>query len=112
VAGDCASGVCSGKKCAAPTCTDGVKNGSEADVDCGGTCPACAEGRTCRVANDCVSRVCSGTCDAPSCTDFQQNGAETAVDCGGPACPRCARLEHCLVSTDCESGVCMSTACR
>lgn len=24
-----------------PTCSDGVKNGNETDIDCGGTCPAC-----------------------------------------------------------------------
>jgi hypothetical protein len=36
--------------CQAPTCTDGVKNGTETGIDCGGTgdvdggtpCPACA----------------------------------------------------------------------
>lgn len=27
--------------CVAPTCTDGIKNGSETGVDCGGACPAC-----------------------------------------------------------------------
>lgn len=26
-----------------PTCSDGVQNGSETEVDCGGTCPACAQ---------------------------------------------------------------------
>src|SRR4051812_9083048 len=34
--GDCASGSCSGGKCAAPTCADKLANGDEADVDCGG----------------------------------------------------------------------------
>ena len=29
----------------APTCTDGVKNGDETDIDCGGgTCEACKKG--------------------------------------------------------------------
>ena len=39
-------------------CQDGVKNGNEADVDCGGDCPACATGKTCRTDSDCV-----GKCD-------------------------------------------------
>ena len=54
--GDCESGVCrpTGSnvpdRCQAPTCTDGVKNGLEIGVDCGGPdvdggtpCPPCAE---------------------------------------------------------------------
>jgi hypothetical protein len=49
---DCKSGVCKPSAtmgmpntCQVPTCTDGVKNGDEADVDCGGPvsmCPPCA----------------------------------------------------------------------
>ena len=64
VASECASGVCTAKKCAAPTCSDKVKNGAETDVDCGGgTCPKCLDGRTCKTATDCSSGNCqSGTC--------------------------------------------------
>ena len=40
---DCQSGVCLNDLCAAPTCEDGVQNGDETDVDCGGTCDACGE---------------------------------------------------------------------
>jgi hypothetical protein len=44
-----------------PTCADGIKNGNETDVDCGGpTCPKCADGKTCLGATDCQSGVCSG----------------------------------------------------
>src|SRR5829696_8873803 len=47
-----------------PTCTDGLTNGSETDVDCGGgTCPRCASGKTCASRNDCLSARCeAGTC--------------------------------------------------
>jgi hypothetical protein len=51
---DCESGVCrstmmgSPDRCASPTCTDGVQNGGETGVDCGGSdddggtqCPPC-----------------------------------------------------------------------
>lgn len=59
---------CGGSDCpACPTCDDGVQNGSETDVDCGGPdCPAC-----------------------PTCNDGVQNGNETGVDCGGPDCAPC-----------------------
>jgi hypothetical protein len=57
---DCASGVCSNGTCAAPTCADAVKNGSETDVDCGGTdCSACALGDACASGSDCETSVCS-----------------------------------------------------
>src|SRR5262245_45273724 len=48
-------------------CTNGVKDGSETDVDCGGgTCPRCRQvGQICNSRNDCYSDRCvSGTCKA------------------------------------------------
>lgn len=46
---------------------DGIKNGDETDVDCGGTKAAgCADGKSCKVATDCKNNVCtSGTCKPP-----------------------------------------------
>jgi hypothetical protein len=38
---DCESGVCKMNACQTPTCTDGVRNGSETDIDCDGTCSPC-----------------------------------------------------------------------
>jgi len=52
-----------------PTCTDGVQNGDETGVDCGGPdCPACP----------------------PSCDDGILNNGEIEIDCGGPNCDPCA----------------------
>lgn len=48
------------------SCTDGIQNGDETGIDCGGGCDAC-----------------------PTCTDGIQNGDETGVDCGG-SCTACA----------------------
>ena len=43
------------------TCTDGIKNASETDVDCGGpVCPRCITSRSCGVNNDCLSGFCTG----------------------------------------------------
>jgi hypothetical protein len=42
------------------SCANGVRDGDETDVDCGGkTCPACANGRSCGLPADCVSRACT-----------------------------------------------------
>ncbi|HMR10676.1 MAG TPA: hypothetical protein PKA88_33090 [Polyangiaceae bacterium] len=48
---------------AGQSCHDGIKNGPESDVDCGGDCPPCALGKTCSSARDCVSGRCAdGEC--------------------------------------------------
>lgn len=56
------------------SCTDAVKNGTETDVDCGGTCAPCAVGKACLVDQDCVGTVCgttSKTCDyATTCSQL------------------------------------------
>lgn len=53
--------------CGPPSCTDGIQNGNETGVDCGGPdCPTC-----------------------PTCSDGVQNGDETGVDCGGSNCAPC-----------------------
>jgi len=55
-ASDCASQVCSSSRCATATCTDGKRNGSETDVDCGGTCTACLDGKVCAAGTDAPRR--------------------------------------------------------
>ncbi|MDE2201895.1 MAG: hypothetical protein KGJ38_04120 [Burkholderiaceae bacterium] len=112
---DCSGGdVCLGGTCQAPTCIDGLRDGQETDVDCGGgTCSACAAGRHCAVPSDCTTGVCaSGVCQAASCFDGVKNGSETAIDCGGGACGACAAGQTCLVSTDCLSGACTAGVCH
>ena len=63
-----------------PTCSDGIQNGDETDVDCGGPdCAGCADGGTCILASDCESNFCEdGVCKAQvnECTE------EIAVDLG------------------------------
>nr|MBK7790372.1 T9SS type A sorting domain-containing protein [Saprospiraceae bacterium] len=78
-----------------PTCTDGIKNGQETGIDCGGpTCPPCPPTCNDGIKNGQETGVdCGGpTCPpcAATCSDGIQNGQETGVDCGGPTCPPCA----------------------
>ena len=106
----CPSGVCTGGYCRVPNCADGVHNGAETGVDCGGSSPnclRCAAGQGCGAASDCQSGVCvGGLCQPPTCTDGIKNGTETDTDCGGGSCPGCALQRHCAAPTDCQSGVC------
>ena len=97
----------------APSCSDGVGNGGESDVDCGGPCAACAAGDACAGAGDCASGVCAGsTCQAPTCADGVENGDETGTDCGGGCPGACAAGAGCLAAADCDSGVCETTVCQ
>jgi hypothetical protein len=42
-----------------PSCTDKVKNGTETDVDCGGTsCSGCDVGKVCAQHRDCMYQLC------------------------------------------------------
>ncbi|MBN93013.1 MAG: hypothetical protein CL928_02950 [Deltaproteobacteria bacterium] len=66
----CSSNVCDDGLCQERSCYDGVRNGTETDVDCGGSdCQFrdCAIGRNCVRDGDCSSGNCDGgTCSARS----------------------------------------------
>ena len=67
---------------AGPSCANGVRDGDETDIDCGGaTCPACANGRACVAAGDCVSNVCTGSVCANDvgCADGSREGFTSAA---------------------------------
>ncbi len=65
VVDDTLPGCVAGSVC--PSCFDGILNGNETGIDCGGPdCDAC-----------------------PTCSDGIQNGNETGIDCGGPDCTEC-----------------------
>ncbi|MEL6358424.1 MAG: cohesin domain-containing protein, partial [Bacteroidota bacterium] len=93
-----------------PTCSDGIQNGNETGVDCGGPdcapCPpSCSDG----IQNgdeegvDCGGSSCSPCMTMADCNDGQQNGQETGVDCGGPDCNPCTTdLVFDLVNATCD----------
>ena len=52
------------------SCSDGIKNGDETDVDCGGSCPPCEDVKSCLVNSDCISGFCyEGICN-PTPSEF------------------------------------------
>jgi RHS repeat-associated protein len=112
VASDCVSQLCQGAQCLPPSsCSDGVKNGTETDVDCGGgACAPCANGKTCNAGPDCQVGSCVlDVCQAPACTDKAKNGNETDIDCGGSDCAPCADGLGCAIASDCVNSVCQTT---
>jgi hypothetical protein len=109
---DCATNLCRDGVCRTVAPSDGIQNGDETDVDCGGAAsPACADGKKCRVAADCQSAVCTGNiCQAPSPTDKVRNGDETDVDCGGTKAPKCKTGQGCAADGDCDNVLCDTAA--
>lgn len=84
--------ICVGGGPSGPTCSDGVQNGNETGIDCGGSncdpCVSCNDG----IQNGSETGVdCGGSNCAPcvSCNDGIQNGNETGIDCGGSDCAPC-----------------------
>ncbi|MGC4064073.1 MAG: hypothetical protein QM784_05420 [Polyangiaceae bacterium] len=67
---------------ATPSCTDGIRNGNESDIDCGGSCTAkCANGKACSVNADCQSSLCSqSVCTTASGGDTDQDGLLDSVE--------------------------------
>jgi hypothetical protein len=116
VDGDCNAVKCdpATKKCAGPTHEDGLKNGDETGVDCGGPTATkkCAPGDGCNATSDCDNVLCDTTakkCKPPAADDGLKNGSETDVDCGGGAptnAARCDAPKACDVDSDCKSGGC------
>ena len=92
------------------TCDDGVQNGNETGVDCGGpdcpACPTCNDG----VQNgdeegvDCGGPDCVPCDSEVTCDDGVQNGDEEGVDCGGSFCPACTTCDDGVQNGD-EEGV-------
>jgi formylglycine-generating enzyme required for sulfatase activity len=113
---DCMSKVCdpAAHKCLAESCMDGVINGKETDVDCGGGfCPGCGVQKLCNLPTDCKGALCVNKACAPACTDgsLSPDLNETDIDCGGDTCPHCDTGLACKLSTDCKNKVCTNNTC-
>ncbi|MEZ4225537.1 MAG: SUMF1/EgtB/PvdO family nonheme iron enzyme [Polyangiaceae bacterium] len=96
-------------------CTNNSQDGDETDVDCGGSCPGCAQDKKCNEASDCAEKVCDAqlkTCRAATCVDLVKNGKETDKDCGGPNCSPCDDNLGCAGPSDCKSLVCNGNVCQ
>jgi hypothetical protein len=109
----CDSNWCDNGICAPSSCDDGMENGDESDVDCGGDCGGCEDGENCGSGHDCISGYCNnGVCGEPGeCENSILGGAESDVDCGGN-CPGCGVGENCYVDDDCVSGaICHESVC-
>ncbi|MBA3642965.1 MAG: hypothetical protein H0W59_02710 [Chloroflexia bacterium] len=89
-----AAGVC-GRK---PTCANGVKDGNETDIDCGGSdCPACGVGERCNSIDDCGGQA--------FCVNRAGDGSDKKF------CVECTTDDHCFILHGDERPTCVSYTC-
>lgn len=97
------------------SCTNDVKDSDESDIDCGGICPDCENGKTCLAYNDCLSQFCNvDTCAActgdPDCASAPDTWCDVAIDEGTCVAKR-ADGEACQAVNQCSSGACADGVC-
>lgn len=111
-ASNCESKICVDGLCGTATNADGVMNGTETDIDCGGGEPTnakkCPEGKGCKAPTDCVWGFCTNNvCEGHK--PGRKDGDQTDIDCGGTMSPACDWDKSCLVDDDCTSKACGDT---
>ena len=69
-------------ECTVPVCNDGLHNGSETDVDCGGTCQGCDLCQLCVGDEDCDGAM---LCDGGQCVTHYEVDVDWVANCPGQA---------------------------
>ena len=112
VPGDGGAASCT---CQAPSCSDGIVNGTETDVDCGGggtcaagetcaACPTCATGLKCITGPDCQTSDCAANvCACPAGMTLVQTSAR------GPYCIDSYEVTYTQYTAFTQAGVKVST---
>ena len=85
------------------SCTDGVSNGDETGIDCGGPCGPCPDGQPCNLDEECESRRCEGT-TSPVCT--RPAGCGDAVLSLGEECDDGNQIDADWCSDGCIHAAC------
>jgi hypothetical protein len=135
---ECGAGeVCTNHVCQ-DLCADMIRDNGETDVDCGGPCARCADGKKCTVAMDCISsfcvdgvccnNACGGACEScngalspglcqPLGTDVDDPGICDAThgNCGASGGCSCGQTGSCLRADGAfciQNGECASGNCK
>jgi hypothetical protein len=95
------------------SCQNGLHDGRETDIDCGGAdCGACLSGRHCEQGTDCASGECKdGSCTCLPLRACPKGACGTVRNCGGELdCGACAS-GVCYENQCCTPRVCASDEC-
>ncbi|MBN1656185.1 MAG: hypothetical protein JXA30_20620 [Deltaproteobacteria bacterium] len=99
--------VCDGEgACVAAACIDGLINGDETDLDCGGGCPACENGRACITYKDCESGFCQGGLEPDEDASVVDEPVGQCAPCGDD--DDCADMEDSWCDSSDGDGTCVA----
>src|SRR3989344_6188990 len=86
----CESNKCENKLCVENPCSNGLIDGSETDIDCGGSCQKCTENANCVINTDCDQGL---LCEKLKCIrvkdDLDSDGVPDKID----TCPKTPKGE-------------------
>ena len=96
--------------CDAGPCANGVMDGEETDVDCGGSeCEGCANGEICALFTDCASRRCVAEACEPCADDVD---CQLVDYCVADSCiEKKDNAADCAEGRECKSGNCADDFC-
>lgn len=97
--------------CVAAGCGDGLKNGTETDIDCGGpACAACMNTLDCAVFSDCISGFCQALVCAP-CGSSGDCQSTSFCDNANVCVPKLPQGTACGGNDECQNGNCVDGFC-
>jgi formylglycine-generating enzyme required for sulfatase activity len=103
--------ICKAHACVPRSCTNSEEDGDETDVDCGGSCPPCADTLHCAASSDCESGFCDALVCAP-CASTASCGAGRYCDAPSGTCKAVqSDGADCNAVDQCASGHCVDGAC-
>ena len=128
----CAGGYC-GESYRCGRCDNGIEDGDETDVDCGGRCPTCL-GSFCSSDEECITGFCTdGHCcdsrchdECAYCADLEARGeckylpqfwydydppCDGEMSCNGGGVCALRPNEPCLSNSECASLKCANNVC-
>lgn len=106
--GDGCSSTCQNE--ASATCSDGIKNQAETDVDCGGTCGLCGVGKSCENDLACITNNCNSvTLQCEACTPGESICTSTTnvATCSSTGV-NFVNNSWCGTGKSCSNGACVS----
>jgi len=93
-------------------CSNGTKDGTETDVDCGGSCDPCDNGDGCKSYLDCVSQYCDANMQCAACGSDGDCAAASMTWCDTGVCvPTKSDGEACVNDVECQSMACTDGVC-
>ncbi|HVX90321.1 MAG TPA: carbohydrate-binding protein [Candidatus Paceibacterota bacterium] len=87
--------------CVANSCVNGMKDGSETDVDCGGNCPDCGKGQKCGSDADCGSGLSCGAHNGACFAGSRSDSVCWPTQCGTGAQPTECGQQDSLCGSNC-----------